>query len=738
MALGTHVVPEPKAPDDSESELDLRDLLAQIRAKIWFIAALTVVAAIIGTFFGQIPPSVFRSSTVLQIEQRADRIVLPEELIGNLLTGNLSGSSGLATEAHIIRSRIVLEPIIDDLDLRTEVAPQLLPFVGGVFYQRNIPFVSQFLPKQYARPGEFLEAALDVPDARAGARYIVRITGDGVFSVETPDNDLVQGQVGQRLGLPGGGSLLVEDFKAASGRMFYVSRSPLRNTVASIAERLGIRERDNTGIVDFSLTGLDGPETVVVLNAIVQEYIYQNLLRSSEEIDNSLEFIEEQLDESRRESKRATDALAEFRRDRQVNELSADTQQLLENALELEGQLEEVQFRKEQLLLVLTENHPDVQQLVVQEARLQERLQEAASGLSVVPEFEQELARLVARVERSQMLEQQLLARLEQLGILKASTVSNIRVLEPAEVAAWAGPDRRMPIVFGAVIGLALAVALVLGRNFFRQGIEDAREIEALGIPLFATIGKSELLVGKAASSPEYGLALFQPNDMAVEALRGLRTGLKFALGSSGSNSIMITSCAPADGKSFVSLNLALLYGQMGARVLLIDADMRRGFLRRYFKVEKKHLGLSDFLSGTTEHCIEHFPKEKIDVLFSGQFPPNPAELLENPNFDDLLTTAEEFYDIVIVDAPPSLSVSDPTIIGQKVGMSMLVARHLVTTPGDIQAAIKTLTTSGVKLSGVILNQYDESRSRYGRYGGKYYYSYGGYKYAYKTDKASK
>ena len=91
MALGTHVVPEPKAPDDSESELDLRDLLAQIRAKIWFIAALTVVAAIIGTFVGRIPPSVFRSSTVLQIEQRADRIVLPEELIGNLLTGNLSG-----------------------------------------------------------------------------------------------------------------------------------------------------------------------------------------------------------------------------------------------------------------------------------------------------------------------------------------------------------------------------------------------------------------------------------------------------------------------------------------------------------------------------------------------------------------------------------------------------------------------------------------------------------------------
>ncbi|MFU8865542.1 MAG: polysaccharide biosynthesis tyrosine autokinase [Rhodobacterales bacterium] len=734
MTAGSPYTDKTSSRAAEEKDIDLKDIFAQLLARTSLIAFIAVIAAIGGVFVGQLPPSVFEARSVVQIERRSDRIVLPEELIGNLLAGHSTGTSGLATEAHIIRSRLVLGPVIDELEQRTVIRPLVAPVVGDIIYRRDIPYIPSFLPTQYAQYGEFIEASInDLPESQTGKVLQLRVSGPSSYQLETPDGSSISGEVNQPLYLPDGGYLVVMKIVAPSGRVYTIKRESLRETVARLAGGLTVRERATTGVVDFSFTGQSGGDAVETLNAIIKEYINQNLLRSAEQIDRSLSFIEAQLEKAGQERRIANLELASFRQDKQVNELSTSTQELLNAAIETEARLDELIFRKEQLLLLLTVNHPDVRQLEVEETRLSERLAELLDRLTFIPEVEQKLAGLVKRVERSQMLEQQLTSRAEQLRILRASTISNIRILEPAEVARWAGPDRRRPILIATAIGLSFSVILILSLNFFRRGIDDAGEIEALGVPLFATIGKSNVLNNKNASSKEYGLALFKPDDVAVEALRGLRTGLKFALASARSKTLMITSCAPGDGKSFVALNLALLYGQMGSRVLLIDADMRRGFLRRYFGVDYKHVGLSEYLSGGKEDCIRHFANEKIDVVLSGQFPPNPADLLESSLFAELLENANKNYDLVIIDVPPVLSVSEPIIIGQKVGMSMLVVQHLVTTAAEIEAAQKSLTTAGIKLSGAILNQYDASKSRYGRYGNKYNYSYGGYRYRYKS-----
>ena len=187
-------------------------------------------------------------------------------------------------------------------------------------------------------------------------------------------------------------------------------------------------------------------------------------------------------------------------------------------------------------------------------------------------------------------------------------------MLETAENARWVGPDRRRPMIQWGGVAFVLITALVIVLNFFRRGIDDASEVEALGLPLFATIPRIRALsFGKkgGAARQIYSVAENDPQNVAVESLRGLRTGLQFSLATAETPSLMITSCAPSDGKSFIALNLATVWGQSGEKVLLIDADMRRGVLRRYFDLPKAPLGLSDILAGktTVEEAVHHDPR---------------------------------------------------------------------------------------------------------------------------------
>lgn len=195
----------------------------------------------------------------------------------------------------------------------------------------------------------------------------------------------------------------------------------------------------------------------------------------------------------------------------------------------------------------------------------------------------------------------------------------------------------------------------------------------------------------------------------------------------------MITSTAPNDGKSFISFNLAMVMAQGGSRILLIDGDMRKGILRRQFGLSRNHPGLSDYLAKTAawEDVVIHSPERSLDFIPTGAYPPNPSDLLASSAFDELIKATANHYDLVIVDAPPVLAVSDPGVIGQHIGMTLMVVQHLVTTKPEIQAAQKTLAGVGVRVGGVVLNQFDTARSRYGQYGTKYGYYYGGYSYKY-------
>jgi len=506
------------------------------------------------------------------------------------------------------------------------------------------------------------------------------------------------------------------------------TKLPTRSIVSRLSRGLTINERGSTGIIDFSYSGGDRDSIVTILNTVIGTYQESSLQQRSAEIDQSIAFISEQLPFLRSELESSQEAMAEFRRQNEfAGELSLSTQDLLARLVDFETTLERLDFEIEEVLKRVTPNHPDYQRLDEERARVRARFTEAQMSLDTIPEAEQTLALLTSNLERTRNLELQLTERIEQLRILKASAVGKVRVLEPAEVVSLSGPDRRSPILLGLLAGLAAAAAWIFARNYFRHGIEDGSELEHLGLSLFATIS---LVANNDASAKNMPIAMADPSNQVVEAFRGLRTGLQFSLASAKSKTILFTSSVAGQGKSFVSQNLAVVLASAGKKVLLIDADMRRGALHKAFGHKIDDTGLSATLTGAVsfEAATQATEINSLDFMPRGQRPPNPAELLEGARLPELLNWAEGTYDFVIIDSPPALAVADPIIIAQYDVITIIVARHLKTTAEEISYMLRILETSGVKPSGAVLNAYDQKRSKYGSYGYKYGYYYSDYK----------
>lgn len=731
--MATSPLSEPQPEDD---ELDLAEIMSQVLARKWLIIFLIAVAAALGAFIGQLEPNRYRASALVQIEERSSGVPLPEELIGKMFGQNAEASS-FDTQVHIIRSRLILEPVVADLDLTTRVLPVRVPVIGDFLARRDVPAaLSSIFHESYQRTGENLSVTnVVVDDSMIGATFTLTVQDENRVVVVAPSGETVAGPPGEVLEIPGVIRLTVSELAAPAGRQYHLFQEHMRHSVARVRGGLSVQERGRTGIVDFHYSSPEPALSRQVVNAVVASYQAQNLNRRSAEIDQSIAFIEEQIPAIRRDLEVANARLAAYRQEQGDFELSLGTQELLNQVVQIQSRLEELNFEEEQIAQQFTQNHPDYQRLLAERARLEDRLNDLRADLDEIPEAEQELARLQERVIASQELERKLTARVEQLEILRASTVGNIRVLEPAEEARLVGPSRTQPALLGLVIGLVGAVGLVLLLNFLRRGIEDARDIEPLGVAVLGSITKVARLQGKSARDPEYKIASLDPSNVAVESLRGLRTGLQFSLSLQNAKTVMVTSCSPADGKSFVSTNLAIVSAAAGARVLLVDADLRRGRLGRAFNVTRTQPGLTRTLTqeSTLEDSIFLDQETGVEFMSTGGYPPNPAELLSARVFDELIATLAERYDLVIFDAPPVLAVSDPLVIGQKVDATLMVVRHLVTTKAELQNALKSLASVSIKPSGVVLNAYDASRSRYGRYGSKYGAHYGAYSYKYDS-----
>ena len=196
----------------------------------------------------------------------------------------------------------------------------------------------------------------------------------------------------------------------------------------------------------------------------------------------------------------------------------------------------------------------------------------------------------------------------------------------------------------------------------------------------------------------------------------------------------MITGPAPGIGKSFVSTNFAHTVAQSGQRVLLIDADMRKGHINKEYAMTRSP-GLSELIIGEVDKAtaVRNSGFENVDVLTTGDMPPNPSELLMHENFEKYLSEFSKDYDLVLIDTPPLLAVTDAAVIGRLCGTTFVLLRYGVHSMAEIHAVTKRLRQNSIEPRGFVFNAM-QSRKGYGKYGyGKYGYGkYGNYSYEYK------
>ncbi|HBT4697378.1 TPA: polysaccharide biosynthesis tyrosine autokinase, partial [Klebsiella pneumoniae] len=539
------------------------------------------------------------------------------------------------------------------------------------------------------------------------------------------NNKVIEGTVGIAIDEEGV-SLKVSEISAKPGSRFTVIYEDRLKAISDLQDVFTVADQGkDTGILTLSLTG-DNPILIrKIVDSIAQNYLSQNIARQAAQDEKSLEFLNIQLPKVRKDLDIAEDTLNQYRRQKDSVDLSLEAKSVLEQIVNVDNQLNELTFRESEISQLYTKEHPTYKALLEKRKTLQDEKEKLNNKVSAMPKTQQEILRLSRDVESGQAVYMQLLNRQQELNIAKSSAIGNVRIIDTAITQTKpVKPKKILIVLIGVFLGFATSVGIVLLRVFLRRGIENPEQLEELGINVYASIPVSETFAKKMVQTPSwkknrnkdtYGfLAIENPADLAIEAIRGLRTSLHFAMMEARNNVLMISGASPNAGKTFVSTNLAAIIAQAGKKVLLIDTDMRKGYTHKLFEVSNEY-GLSDFLSGKNDlpKSVKKIKNVEFDFISRGVVPPNPAELLMHRRFGELITWASNNYDIVILDTPPILAVTDAAIIGHYAGTTLLIARFEQNTPKEIEVSYKRFEQSGVIVKGCILNGVVKKASSY-------------------------
>jgi tyrosine-protein kinase Etk/Wzc len=711
----TEVRPSTSPTPPHDDRLEFGQLLDMLASGWRTIAGCTVLGLVLALTYVVLSPNVYRGDVLLQVEQKPQ--LLPG--IGEL---GLNQARPTVAEIELLGSRLVLGDVVDQLELTVVVEP-----AGPIWRPSRVDGNSIALSR------------LDVPPEWVGRELRLRVVGGDSFELAKSTNGQLigTGRVGNALhGADDKGFVVfVNALNARPGAEYRLLRRHRLEVIDELRELLKIRERSSdpyisTGILEVAMEHEDPALITRVLDAVANVYLRQNVERRSEEARLSLAFLEQQMPGLRQELERAEEAFNRFRREHQAVDLSADTHAMLERLVEVETELKQAQVTAAELSLRYGAQHPEMRALASRRESLASVRAELEAQIDLLPDRQQDLMRLQRDVEVNTHLYTNLLNNQQELKVVQAGTIGNVRIVDRAAVALEPVRPRRVVAFAGGLAGgFMLGAVIVFARTTLRRTVTDPERLEQrLGYPIYAVIPRSRAQRRLSRTAPT-GFALLaheQPDDLAVEALRSLRTSLVFALARKPANIVALTSPGPDAGKTFTAANLAFLSAQSGQRVLLIDADLRRGHAHQYFGRSERGTGLSELLAGsaTFADVVMRAPygASGLDVLTTGTLPPNPSELLMQAPFAAMLAGQSADYDLVLIDTAPLLAVTDGLLAAALAGSVLVVARAGRARESELRIAIRRLAQNGAPISGLVVNDFDPTRAGTGY--GPYQYDY--------------
>ncbi len=698
----------------------------------WLIIITAFVALMLGWGYGKWATPIYQGDVLLQLEKKSGGVPGLSEL-----NSMYSDEASAAAEIEILRSRMVLGEVAQQLKMDITVFPDrdslLSRFTAPEPTALPAPPFAAFRDSEtFIAVNEFV-----VPDSLRGVRFTLK-QEQGLPALYLGQQRIASGSANAPLVSEDDGiRLVLSQWNYGNEPIYIVKRSEL-SVVNQLRASLKVQDMKRASMLRLRVVGPDKQRIKETLDVLGNTYLLQNIQRRSAQAENSLAFLDQQLPKVKEKLTEAEDALNNYRLETETIDMNMETQTVLQKVIEIENKFNELKVQEIDVATRYTKEHPVYKNLMQQRASLSREKNELNEQIKELPETQQAILRLMRDVEVTQQIYVGLLNKVQELRILKAGTVGSVRIIDKAIV--YPGPIKPkktlLMLVAGFVGGLGAALWLVVSA-LLKKGVESPEALEEQGVAVYAAIPLSEKQVKanrttelkqrrsrrlKESATPIPLLAQDDPNDLAIEALRSLRTSLHFAMMDADNKILMITGPSPSVGKSFVSANLGAVLAQTGQKVLVIDADMRKGHLHRYFQSENK-TGLSAYLSGQSakEDIIQSSSTDNLDFIARGKAPPNPSELLMHERFKTLMASLSDDYDLILVDTPPILAVTDAAIVGQVAGSSLLVTRFGMNSVKEVDAALTRFAQNKVEIKGAILNCMERrATNEYGYYAYEY------------------
>ena len=731
-AAGATVVVEQEEPARLS---EYKDMLLDHK---WLIAGTIAAALIAGLVYALLATPVYRASLLVQI----DDFTPESKSTLNEASGLLDAKTPATGEMQVLASRMVLNAAADKANIQIHAQPRYLPLVGHWLARR----ARELSEPGFLGLGGFVTgrerirvARFAVPESLEDTDpFIVTAQGNGRYTVRHELIDApLEGTVGQKLRhvLPEGViEIDITELAGLAGADYTVAVASRFRAIERLQQRLKLGEQGRqSNVIGVSLEDSDRERLGRVLNAIGDEYVRQNMERRSAEAERTLAFLSAQLPQFQRQLQASEDAYAAFRKKNGTVDFDEEASVWLKKTAELQTALLELEQKRRESDLIFTDQSPRMRLLNQQIGAVQGQLDALNARVAGMPHVQRDALRLEREVRVNGTLYQSMQNNALQMRLVKEGRIGNVRLIDKAEVSKLpVKPKKALVLAFALVIGALLGPGLAILHARTKSGVRNAHEIEDLtGLEVYAVVPQSEeqLVLEQHDAKAFSGslLAEASPHSAAVEALRTLRVGLKPALAEASNNLVFITGATPGIGKSFIARNFAALLAQSGKRVLLVNADFRKGEPYGAFGLPQEG-GLSELLAGTLgeDQAIHVQVRPNLDVLTTGQLPELATDMLESDAFVLALERFSVHYDLVVIDAAPVLVAADAAAVAPACGVVLLVARAEQSQLGELNESVRRLTQAGAHISGVLLNGMDLRR----HYNGSHGYRLGSYRYA--------
>ncbi|EPP6410824.1 polysaccharide biosynthesis tyrosine autokinase [Acinetobacter baumannii] len=717
---------------NTEDTIDLKELFFSLIAQWKLIALCIILSLVCALLYLRVTPDTYSVDALVQVE---DSKGASAALLGDL-SDMIEQKSPAQAEIEILKSRLVLGSVIKELHLDIHVSSTENTLTHRLLsdteykteYTKNSVLfkdgTKNFDIRRFEVPAYYLDKQLVLSFDQKSFKLVDPETDEVVLTAPINQNNQITGAYGV---------WKVAIFtKDQLDSKYNIKKLSIPAAVDNISSNYSVAERGKlTGILGLNYQGHDKEHITQVLNAILVTYGAQNVERRSAESAQTLKFLDEQLPDLKKQLDDAERQFNKFRQQYNTVDVTKESELYLTQSITLETKKAELEQKQAEMAAKYTAEHPAMREINGQITAINKQIGELNSTLKQLPDVQRQYLQLYREVEVKTQLYTALLNSYQQLRIAKAGEIGNVRIVDTAvEPVEPIKPKKLQVLILSLFLGGFIGTLIALLRNMLRTGIKDSGQIEnELDLPVYATVPRSpiqesriKILKKKKKSIPI--LAVKNSDDIAIESLRSIRIAIHFALANAKNNIIMIAGPSPEVGKSFISTNLATIFAQGNKRVLLIDADMRRGYIHKYFDVDVKP-GLSELLSGQADfqQVLHKTQVANLDVITRGKSPTNPSEILSSAQFKDLLEKVQSQYDHIIIDTPPVLAVTDGIIISQYTGVNLIVARYAKSQMKELELTLNRFEQAGVKVNGFILNDIQRASAGYG-YGYNYAYAY--------------